>query len=90
MNQRPNVLAVAGSDSAGLAGIQRDNQTILALGGHPLNVISAATAQNAEGVKQINAISPEAFASQLATGMSQHPAAIKTGLLASTAQIEPD
>ncbi len=86
--QRPGVLSIAGSDSAGLAGIQRDNHTIVALGGHPLNVISANTAQDGEGVKAINAVTIESFSTQFEAARTNRPAAIKTGLLATEKQID--
>ena len=47
MNQTPPlVLAIAGSDSGGGAGIQSDLKTMLALGVHGMTVICAVTAQN--------------------------------------------
>ena len=42
----PCVLAIAGSDSAGGAGIQADLKTMLALGVHGMSVVCAVTAQN--------------------------------------------
>lgn len=77
----PRVLVIAGSDSSGLAGIQRDNQTVLALGAHPLNVISANTAQTGEGVHSCNWVSSEVFDHQLQAATAQPVMAIKLGLL---------
>ncbi len=88
MMPRPSVLVIAGSDSSGLAGIQRDNQSVLALGGHPLNVITATTAQDADGVSAINAVAPQAFAGQLVAGLAQRPSVVKSGLLACPQQID--
>jgi hydroxymethylpyrimidine/phosphomethylpyrimidine kinase len=49
----PRVLAVAGSDSGGGAGIQADIKTITMLGGHAMTAITAITAQNSLGVSDI-------------------------------------
>ena len=92
-NKRPNILTIAGNDSSGLAGIQRDTQTIVALGGHAKTVISACTAQNSNGVQSINPVSDEIFAEQLKAqfhpdSKDKHPVnAIKIGLVASENQI---
>ncbi len=87
MNARLKVLAIGGSDSAGIAGIQRDNATINAFGLHACNVITANTAQNSEGVKSVNACPDHVFQQQLDATLDEHVAAIKIGLLASEAQI---
>ena len=47
------VLLVAGSDSGGGAGIQADIKTVSALNGYAATAITALTAQNTEGVKEI-------------------------------------
>ena len=45
----PRILAIAGSDSSGGAGIQADIKTITMLGGYAMTAITAATAQNTTG-----------------------------------------
>jgi hydroxymethylpyrimidine/phosphomethylpyrimidine kinase len=49
----PRILAIAGSDSGGGAGIQADIKTITMLGGHAMTAITAITAQNTRGVDAV-------------------------------------
>src|SRR5215468_1621373 len=85
MNQTPpRVLAIAGSDSGGGAGIQADLKTMLALGVHGMTVICAVTAQNSVGVQGYWELPPEAVRAQLDSVLSDIGVqAIKTGMLAS-------
>jgi hydroxymethylpyrimidine/phosphomethylpyrimidine kinase len=80
----PRVLAIAGSDSGGGAGIQADLKTMLAMGVHGMTVICAVTAQNSVGVQGYWELPPEAVRAQLDSVLSDIGAqAIKTGMLAS-------
>lgn len=80
----PRVLAIAGSDSGGGAGIQADLKTMLALGVHGMTVICAVTAQNSVGVQGYWELPPEAVLAQLDSVLGDIGAqAIKTGMLAS-------
>src|SRR5215469_4806847 len=80
----PRVLAIAGSDSGGGAGIQADLKTMLALGVHGMTVICAVTAQNSVGVQGYWELPPEAVRAQLDSVLSDIGAqAVKTGMLAS-------
>jgi hydroxymethylpyrimidine/phosphomethylpyrimidine kinase len=80
----PRVLAIAGSDSGGGAGIQADLKTMLALGVHGMTAICAVTAQNSVGVQGYWELPPEAVRAQLDSVLSDIGAqAIKTGMLAS-------
>jgi hydroxymethylpyrimidine/phosphomethylpyrimidine kinase len=82
----PRVLAIAGSDSGGGAGIQADLKTMLALGVHGMSVVTAVTAQNSLGVQGYWELPPQAVAAQLASVLDDIGAeAIKTGMLASAA-----
>lgn len=82
------VLAVAGSDSGGGAGIQADARTIHALGGYACTAITAVTAQNTRGVHGWRAEPPHLLAAQIRAVLSDLPvAALKTGLLPGTAAI---
>jgi len=85
MNQTPpRVLAIAGSDSGGGAGIQADLKTMLALGVHGMTVICAVTAQNSVGVQGYWELPPKAVLAQLDSVLGDIGAqAIKTGMLAS-------
>jgi hydroxymethylpyrimidine/phosphomethylpyrimidine kinase len=80
----PRVLAIAGSDSGGGAGMQADLKTLLALGVHGMTVITAVTAQNSVGVQGYWELPAEAVAAQLDSVLGDIGAqAIKTGMLAS-------
>lgn len=80
----PRVLAVAGSDSGGGAGIQADLKTMLALGVHGMTVICAVTAQNSVGVQGYWELPPEAVKAQLDSVLGDiGTQAVKTGMLAS-------
>ena len=84
----PRVLAIAGSDSGGGAGIQADLKTMLALGVHGMTVICAVTAQNSVGVQGYWELPPEAVRAQLDSVLGDIGAqAVKTGMLASPALV---
>ena len=65
MFRYPTALTIAGSDSSGGAGIQADLKTFSALGVFGASVITAITAQNTQGVRGIQAVSPEIVKEQL-------------------------
>jgi len=56
----PNLLAIAGSDPSGGAGIQADLKTFSALGCYGMAVVTALTAQNTRGVRSVH-VPPAAF-----------------------------
>ena len=61
----PRILAIAGSDSGGGAGIQADIKTITMLGGHAMTAITAITAQNTLGVRRIMPMPPDMVLAQI-------------------------
>jgi hydroxymethylpyrimidine/phosphomethylpyrimidine kinase len=80
---QPRVLTIAGSDSGGGAGIQADLKTITALGGFGMSAITALTAQNTLGVRDISEVSPAFVAAQMdAVAEDIGIDAAKTGMLA--------
>ncbi|MCG8477237.1 MAG: bifunctional hydroxymethylpyrimidine kinase/phosphomethylpyrimidine kinase, partial [Cytophagales bacterium] len=82
------VLSIAGSDSSGGAGIQADLKTFSALECYGTSVITAATAQNTLGVKDIHPIPVENIAAQIDAVLSDIGAdAIKIGMLYSAETI---
>lgn len=79
---RGRVLTIAGSDSGGGAGIQADIKTISLLGSYASSVISALTAQNTLGVKEVLAIDSDFVADQLDAVLDDIGAdTVKTGML---------
>ena len=84
MTAPPRILAIAGSDSSGGAGIQADIKTITMLGGYAMTAITAVTAQNTRGVTAIEALSPEMVGAQIDACLSDFGAdAVKIGMLGS-------
>ena len=82
-------LSVAGSDSAGGAGIQADLKTFAALGVHGATAITALTAQNTLGVEGVHVV-PSGFviAQMKAVAVDLEVGAIKIGMLATIPIIE--
>jgi hydroxymethylpyrimidine/phosphomethylpyrimidine kinase len=83
------VLAIAGSDSGGGAGIQADIKTITVLGGYAATAITALTAQDTLGVQAIHMVPPDFVARQIAVVLDDIGAdAVKTGMLGDAATVE--
>ncbi len=81
-NQYFKLLTIAGSDSGGGAGIQADLKTFSALGCYGMSVITAITAQNTCGVKDIMEIPAKYVSSQLDAILGDMvPHAVKIGML---------
>ena len=78
----PTVLAIAGSDSGGGAGIQADLKAIARCGAHGMTAITALTAQNTTGVDSIVATPPEMIVAQVRAVASDIGVdAVKIGML---------
>ncbi|MGO8702470.1 MAG: bifunctional hydroxymethylpyrimidine kinase/phosphomethylpyrimidine kinase [Candidatus Brocadiia bacterium] len=79
---RPRVLSIAGSDSAGGAGIQADIKVITCLGGYAMTAVTAVTAQDTRQVAGIHAVPPEFVAQQIEMCIADIGLdAAKTGML---------
>lgn len=82
-------LTIAGSDSGGGAGIQADLKTFTALDVFGTTALTCITAQNPQGVRAIEALSPELVVQQIRAVCEAFPvAAAKTGMLFSRAIIQ--
>jgi len=89
MPQPPRILAIAGSDSSGGAGIQADIKTATALGAYAMTAITAVTAQDTTGVHAVHLMPPELVRAQIIACLDDIGAdAIKTGMLGSAAIVE--
>lgn len=78
------VLAVAGSDSGGGAGIQADLATIGAWGGYGMTAVTAVTAQNTQGVQAVHVLPADVVTAQLeAVGADIGVDAVTIGMLGS-------
>ena len=78
----PNVLTIAGSDPSGGAGIQGDLKTFAAHRVNGLAVVTALTAQNGAGVRDVLVVDPDFVALQLQVLLDDIDIhAIKIGML---------
>ena len=77
-------LTIAGSDSSGGAGIQADLKTMTLNGVFAMSAVTALTAQNTTGVKDILEVPPAFLEAQLdAVFTDIPPQAVKTGMVSS-------
>lgn len=85
---RPIVWSVAGSDSGAGAGLQADLKAFEAFDVHGCTAVAAITAQNSVTVHAVEAVAEAVLDAQLAAlADDMPPAAIKTGLLGSVANL---
>jgi len=83
------VWTVTGSDSSGGAGIPVDLKTFQNLGVHGCSIITAVTAQNNQGINEIQYISEESVESQMKSLQRDFlPKAIKVGMLGNIPVLE--
>lgn len=84
----PNILSIAGSDPSGGAGIQADIKAISANGGYAMAAITALTAQNTQGVTDVQMVGPDFVAAQIAAIRADiRVDAVKIGMLGTAAII---
>ena len=82
-------LTIAGSDCSGGAGIQADIKTMTTNGVYAMSAITALTAQNTTGVRDILEVSPQFLKEQLDCIFTDiRPDAVKIGMVSSTELIE--
>jgi hydroxymethylpyrimidine/phosphomethylpyrimidine kinase len=85
----PRVLAIAGSDSGGGAGIQADLKAFATCGVHGMTAITAITAQNTLGVTAVHQIPPDVILAQVRAVQDDIGVdAVKIGMLGDLATIE--
>ena len=82
-------LSIAGSDCSGGAGIQADLKTMAMNGVYGMSAVTALTAQNTTGVRDIMEVSPQFLEAQLdAVFEDIFPDAVKIGMVSSAALAE--
>ncbi len=88
MPSPPLVLCLSGLDPSGGAGLQADIESVAALGGHALGVITALTAQDTRDVARVVATDPALLEQQLDLLLRDSPPqAFKLGLLGGAEQL---
>ena len=84
----PVALTIAGSDSSGGAGIQADLKTFAALGVFGTSALTALTAQNTTGVRDVHVVPVANVVAQVEAVLDDLDVrAVKTGMLA-TAEVD--
>ena len=88
MSSPPLVLCLSGLDPSGGAGLQADIESVAALGGHALGVVTALTAQDTRDVARVVATDPALLRQQLDLLLNDSPPqAFKLGLLGGAEQL---
>ncbi|MCY3884031.1 MAG: bifunctional hydroxymethylpyrimidine kinase/phosphomethylpyrimidine kinase [Gammaproteobacteria bacterium] len=76
------VLAIAGSDSSGGAGLQCDVKTVSSLGLHAQTVVTSVTSQTNEEVCSLDHVAPLSVQRQLTSTFNNHQVnAVKSGMI---------
>jgi len=88
MKQLPRILCIGGHDPTGGAGIQADIETVTALGGKALALITALTEQDTRDIKAVTPTPANVLARQADTLLADiRVDAIKIGLIGGAAQV---
>ncbi len=83
MKKNATLLAIAGSDPSGGAGIQADLKTMTSIGVYGATAITALTVQNASGVQSIQSLPADFVKAQIEAVFADHFVShIKIGMLA--------
>ena len=87
--RRPVVMVIGGHDPSGGAGLQADIESVAANGCHAVSVMTALTVQDSSGIAAFEPMRPDLVLAQADRVMEDFSvAAIKTGMIASTAIAE--
>lgn len=82
MKTKPSILSISAHDPLGMSGIAMDQRALSVLGVHCASCITANTAQNQHAFYHVNAVTAEAFKSQLdALSQQDHFNVIKIGFI---------
>lgn len=85
----PRALTIAGSDSGAGAGIQADLKTFAALGVYGTSAVTAITAQNSVGVRDVHPVPPDMIRAQIDAVVEDIGTdTVKIGMLANAGVIE--
>ncbi len=89
MKYESTLLAIAGSDPSGGAGIQADLKTMTMIGVYSAAAITCLTVQNAKGVQDILPLEPDFIHKQIEAVIDDHAVShIKIGMLGNTGIVE--
>jgi hydroxymethylpyrimidine/phosphomethylpyrimidine kinase len=81
-NYKIPTLTIAGSDCSGGAGVQADLKTFSAIGTYGMSVITAITAQNTQGVFEVEELSQSIIKKQIEVVFDDiRPKAVKIGMI---------
>ncbi len=90
MKQIPRILCIGGHDPTGGAGIQADIETVAALGGQAMSLVSALTVQDTADVAAVLPTPPASFVAQLDRLLGDIRAdAVKIGMVGAVELIPP-
>ncbi|WKY79487.1 bifunctional hydroxymethylpyrimidine kinase/phosphomethylpyrimidine kinase [Leuconostoc lactis] len=89
VNETPQVMTIAGTDSSGGAGMTADLNTFAAHGIYGANVVVSVTAQNTLGVQHVHMLPQDMVMAQLQSVADDLAIrAVKTGMLGDAATVE--